>query len=122
MKPIVGITGSTGKTTTREIISKIFSTQWKTFQNYKNGNDAFFIEKYKEQINETHEAVVLEYALIFANDIANCCRIIQPNVGIITNIGSAHIANFDYKMENLIKEKGELARNIKKRWDFITKR
>ena len=64
LKNIIAITGSSGKTTTKEMLASILQTQYKTFKSIANGNDAWYTSLYKKTIESSdHEAVVLEYGL-----------------------------------------------------------
>ena len=65
-------------------------------------------EKHKEEINDTHQAVVLEYGMAYPGIITNHCSIIQPNISIVTNIGLAHVGNFDGDVRGVAKAKSEL--------------
>ena len=110
---MIAVTGSTGKTTTKEIIAAILQTRWNILKSKDNGNDAWFMTEYIKQINETHQAVVLEYAMTFAGEITKSCRVIQPNISIITNVGSAHIGNFSASVLELAAAKSELIAEMK---------
>ena len=105
---VVAVTGSTGKTTTREMIASILQLRWKIFKTTGNGNDAWFTSQYANQIDNSHQAIVLEYGMRFSGDIKKSCDLIPPSIGIITNVGSAHIGNFDGNLVALAAAKSEL--------------
>lgn len=105
---IVGVTGSAGKTTTKEMIAAILSKRGKLFKTMYNLNLPQHTAKYKEQINPDHYAAILEFALKKTGHIANHCKLIQPDIGVITNIGTAHIGNFGGSVKELAKAKGEI--------------
>ncbi len=107
-RPIIGITGSCGKTTTRELIAALLATRWKVFKNHENGNNAWFIERYLTEIDASHKALVLEYGLRTPDCIRDCCALIQPNMAIITNIGRAHLGNFNANIQELVKAKAQI--------------
>ncbi|CAH2714994.1 UDP-N-acetylmuramoyl-tripeptide--D-alanyl-D-alanine ligase [Neobacillus rhizosphaerae] len=113
-RPIIAITGSAGKTTTKEMIASILQNRWKTFKSFENGNDVWFTSQYAKQLDPSYKAVVLEYGMRYSGDITKHCNLIQPNIGIITNVGSAHIGNFnDQGIEGVASAKSELILNIK---------
>lgn len=112
-KAIVGITGSCGKTTTRELTAKILSTRWKVFKNHENGNDAWFIKQYLKKLEQTsYDALVLEYGLRTPDCIRDCCQVIQPEIAVITNIGTAHLGNFKSDTHALVKAKAQIFHNL----------
>ncbi|KQY80780.1 hypothetical protein ASD24_17815 [Paenibacillus sp. Root52] len=107
-KPIVAITGSSGKTTTKEMIASILQTRWRTFKSVENGNDTWFTSQYKRQITSYHKAVVLEYGMKEKGDIKRHCELIQPTFGVITNVGRAHIGHFKDGLRGIASAKSEL--------------
>ncbi|MFF2479674.1 UDP-N-acetylmuramoyl-tripeptide--D-alanyl-D-alanine ligase [Paenibacillus sp. NPDC058071] len=107
-KPIIAITGSAGKTTTKEMLASILSQRWRTFKSFENGNDAWFISQYMKQIKAADQAIVLEYGMKMKGDIRSHCRLIKPWIGIITNIGKAHIGNFKDGILGIAAAKSEL--------------
>jgi UDP-N-acetylmuramoyl-tripeptide--D-alanyl-D-alanine ligase len=113
-KPIIAITGSSGKTTTKEMLASILNTQYKTFKSIANGNDAWYTSQYKKIIKSSdYEAIVLEYGLSKKGDITECCQLIQPNIGIVTNVDYAHIVNFNSNITDLALGKSELISGMK---------
>lgn len=106
-RPIIAITGSAGKTTTKEMIASILNTRFNIFKSIRNRNLSH-TERYAKSIKPHHQAVVLEYGLLKTGDIKNHCAIIQPNISVVTNIGSAHVGNFNSSLEQLAKEKSEI--------------
>ncbi|WCK53276.1 UDP-N-acetylmuramoyl-tripeptide--D-alanyl-D-alanine ligase [Aneurinibacillus sp. Ricciae_BoGa-3] len=112
-KPIIAITGSSGKTTTKEMIASILQRRRKTFKSIENGNDVWYTSQYVNQINDTYEAIVLEYGMTHSGNITQHCKLIQPNIGIITNVGTAHIGNFNDKVKGIALAKSELIKGMK---------
>ncbi|AXI00020.1 UDP-N-acetylmuramoyl-tripeptide--D-alanyl-D-alanine ligase [Sporosarcina sp. PTS2304] len=106
--PIIAITGSAGKTTTKAFLSSILSKKWKVFESKDYWNTTEHTKKHAEEINSSHQAVVLEYGMAYPGVITEHCRIIQPTVAIVTNIGLAHVGNFDGDPRNVAKAKSEL--------------
>ncbi|MEK4170280.1 YheC/YheD family protein [Lysinibacillus sp. FSL L8-0312] len=106
--PIIAITGSAGKTTTKAFVGSILSKKWNVFESKDYWNTTEHTKKHKEEINDTHQAVVLEYGMAYPGIITNHCSIIQPNISIVTNIGLAHVGNFDGDVRGVAKAKSEL--------------
>ncbi|WP_071395126.1 UDP-N-acetylmuramoyl-tripeptide--D-alanyl-D-alanine ligase [Bacillus tuaregi] len=109
---IIAVTGSAGKTTTKEMISAIVKQRGSIFKTMYNLNLPHHTAKYAGQINSTHYAAVLEYALSKPGHINMHCELLKPHIGVITNIGSAHIGRFDGDMTKLVEGKGELIEGL----------
>ena len=107
-KPIIAITGSAGKTTSKAFLGSILSKKWNIFESKDYWNTTEHTKKHAEEINASHKAVVLEYGMAYPGIITNHCSIIQPNISIITNIGLAHVGNFDGDIKGVAKAKSEL--------------
>lgn len=112
-RPIIAITGSAGKSTTKEMIASILERKLKIYKSNLNYNAYWVTKKHKKKINKSHEAIVLEYGMGSKGSIRKHCQAIQPNIGIITNVGTAHIGNFDNKIEGVAKGKSELIAGMK---------
>ncbi|MBM7648228.1 UDP-N-acetylmuramoyl-tripeptide--D-alanyl-D-alanine ligase [Bacillus ectoiniformans] len=107
-RPIIGITGSAGKTTTKAFLASILKTRLTIFDSKDNWNTTDHTRQHAEEINDSHEAVVLEYAMAYPGVIKVHCEIIQPNISIITNIGLAHVGNFDSDIKGVAAAKSEI--------------
>ncbi|BAQ64703.1 UDP-N-acetylmuramoyl-tripeptide--D-alanyl-D-alanine ligase [Geminocystis sp. NIES-3709] len=105
--PVIGITGSVGKTTTKELISAVLSTQGKVLKTEANYNNEIGVPKTLLQIDETHEYAVIEMAMRGEGEIALLTEIANPNIGLITNVGTAHIGRLGSR-EAIAKAKCEL--------------
>ena len=111
-KPIIAITGSAGKTTTKAFIASILSKKWSIFESKDYWNTTEHTKKHKELIDDSHKAVVLEYGMAYPGVIKNHCSIIQPNISVVTNIGLAHVGNFDGDIKGVAKAKSELIQGM----------
>ncbi|MBP1989177.1 UDP-N-acetylmuramoyl-tripeptide--D-alanyl-D-alanine ligase [Paenibacillus eucommiae] len=111
-RPIIAITGSAGKTTTKEMLASILQRRWKTFKSFQNGNDVWFTTQYTKQINASHRAVVLEYGMKHAGDIRRHCQLIRPDIGIVTNVGKAHMGHFNRGITGIAAAKSELIQHM----------
>ncbi|MED4585610.1 UDP-N-acetylmuramoyl-tripeptide--D-alanyl-D-alanine ligase [Brevibacillus choshinensis] len=109
-KPVISVTGSAGKTTTKEMISSILSRRWNIYKSLYNKNFLGNTRAHARRITEEHKAVVLEYGILGSGHIKRHCEMIQPSIGVITNIGTAHIGNFGGKMSGIAMAKSELIR------------
>lgn len=105
--PIIGITGSNGKTTTKELIQEVLSTTFKTFATQGNLNNHIGVPLSVLSITPAHEIAVIEMGANHIGEIASLCAISQPTHGLITNIGKAHIGLFG-GFEGVIRAKSEL--------------
>ncbi|MCM3743092.1 YheC/YheD family protein [Sporosarcina luteola] len=106
--PIIAITGSAGKTTTKAFLSSILSKKWNVFESKDYWNTTEHTKKHASEINSSHQAVVLEYGMAYPGVITEHCQIIQPNMSIVTNVGLAHVGNFNGDPRGVAKAKSEL--------------
>ncbi|WP_252503366.1 YheC/YheD family protein [Sporosarcina sp. Marseille-Q4943] len=106
--PIIAITGSAGKTTTKAFLSSILSKKWNIFESKDYWNTTEHTKKHAAEINSSHQAVVLEYGMAYPGVITEHCRIIKPNMSIVTNVGLAHVGNFNGDPRGVAKAKSEL--------------
>jgi len=105
--PIIGLTGTNGKTTTKELINAVLSQKFKTLATQGNLNNHIGVPLTILTINNTHEMAVIEMGANHQKEIALLCSIAQPTHGLITNVGKAHLEGFG-GVEGVKKGKGEL--------------
>ena len=111
--PVVGLTGTNGKTTTKELINAVLSQKFKTLATQGNLNNHIGVPLTILSINSTHEMAVIEMGANHQKEIELLCSISQPSHGLITNIGKAHLEGFG-GVEGIKKGKGEL-------YDFLSR-
>lgn len=109
--PILGITGTNGKTTTKELISAVLAQKYRVAYTRGNLNNHIGVPLTLLQMTADTEFGVVEMGANHPGEIGFLCQIAQPNYGIITNIGKAHLEGFG-SFEGVVKTKGEL-------YDFI---
>lgn len=105
--PLVAITGSNGKTSTKEMVSAVLRTKYRVLQNAGNLNNHIGLPATLLGLTDSHDVVVTEMGTNQPGDIAYLCSIAQPTHGMITNIGRAHIERL-LSREGIAEEKGAL--------------
>ncbi|MCB0308216.1 MAG: UDP-N-acetylmuramoyl-tripeptide--D-alanyl-D-alanine ligase [Bdellovibrionales bacterium] len=110
-KKIIAITGSNGKTTTKEIIYSILSAHVQTIKSPGTWNNHLGIPLTLLMIKNSHELAVLEMGMNHQGEIENYCQIAKPDIGVITNIGHAHIGELG-SIEAIARAKAELFENL----------
>ncbi|BDD05067.1 UDP-N-acetylmuramoyl-tripeptide--D-alanyl-D-alanine ligase [Aureibacter tunicatorum] len=105
--PVLGITGSNGKTTTKELLHEILDKKYNVLATKGNLNNHIGVPLTLLNLNPEHEFAIIEMGANKVGDIAELCSIAEPNYGIITNIGKAHIGPFG-GFEGVIRAKSEL--------------
>ena len=105
--PIIGIVGSNGKTTTKELVSRVLAEKFEVYATQGNLNNHIGVPLTLLAMDRNTEFGVVEMGASAQKEIELLCSISQPNYGIITNIGNAHLEGFGGK-EGIAKGKGEL--------------
>ena len=109
--PVIGITGTNGKTTTKELINAVLSSTYKTTCTQGNLNNHIGVPLTLLSIKPTDEMAIVEMGANHPGEIDALCKIAKPTFGLITNIGVAHIEGFGSK-ENIIKTKKALYQHV----------
>ncbi|MDD4201943.1 MAG: UDP-N-acetylmuramoyl-tripeptide--D-alanyl-D-alanine ligase [Candidatus Omnitrophica bacterium] len=109
--PIVAITGSAGKTSTKEIIAFLLSKSYKVLKTEGTKNNFIGVPLTLFQLKKTHEVGVVELGTNSPGEISRLSQIVQPDVGVITNVGDAHLKGFKTRL-NVLKEKKELINSL----------
>lgn len=110
--PVIGITGSNGKTTTKELVHAVLSAQFKTLCTQGNLNNHLGVPFTLLELNEQHEMAIIEMGANKPGDIQELVEIAEPTCGLITGIGAAHIEGFG-SLEGVIKTKSEMYNFLK---------
>ncbi|WP_317039329.1 UDP-N-acetylmuramoyl-tripeptide--D-alanyl-D-alanine ligase [Roseivirga sp. 4D4] len=109
--PFIGITGSNGKTTTKELMRDVLSQKYKVHATQGNFNNHIGVPLTLLQIDESIEIAIIEMGANKVGDIAELCGIADPTHGLITNIGKAHLEGFG-GVEGVIRGKSELYHHL----------
>lgn len=109
--PVLAITGTNGKTTTKELVKSVLSVKYKVCATEGNLNNHIGVPLTLLGIGDDAEFAIVEMGASAPGEISSLCRIALPDYGIITNVGKAHLAGFG-SFENVVAAKGEL-------YDFI---
>ncbi|MCI8446648.1 MAG: UDP-N-acetylmuramoyl-tripeptide--D-alanyl-D-alanine ligase [Bacilli bacterium] len=104
---VIAITGSVGKTTTKELISNILSKKYKVLKSEGNKNNRIGIPQTIFKLTEDIDYLVLELGMNHLHEIDVLSNLVKPDIGVITNIGSAHIGNLGSK-KNILNAKMEI--------------
>ncbi len=104
---IIAITGSNGKTTTKEMLAAILSQQFVTLKSQASFNNEVGVPLSLLQIASEHQVCVLEIGMSAKGELRDLARIAKPDIGIVTNVGPAHLANFK-STDEIAQAKAEL--------------
>ena len=104
---VIGVTGSSGKTTTKEAIAAVLQKRYAVFKNIGSYNGRYGLAISLGELTADHEVAVLEMACDSFGEISELARITQPNVGVITTINRTHLAYLG-SLNNIAAEKGRL--------------
>jgi UDP-N-acetylmuramoyl-tripeptide--D-alanyl-D-alanine ligase len=109
--PVIGITGTNGKTTTKELVASVLCAKYNVLFTQGNLNNHIGVPLTLLKIDQTHDIAVIEMGANHEGEIKLLASIAEPNYGLITNVGKAHLEGFG-SFEGVIRTKGEL-------YDFI---
>jgi UDP-N-acetylmuramoyl-tripeptide--D-alanyl-D-alanine ligase len=104
---VVGITGSTGKTSTKDLVAAVLSSKFKVFKTLGNFNNEIGLPMMIFKLDKTYDVAILEMGMSDFGEIHRLCDVARPDIAIITNIGMSHIENLKTR-ENILKAKMEV--------------
>lgn len=110
--PVIAITGSNGKTTTKDMVAKVLSSKFKVLSTEGTKNNHIGLPLTLLKLDNTYQAVVLEIGTNHFGEIEYLSSIASPNIGVITNIGPSHLKYFQ-NLKGVFTEKRSLLRNLK---------
>lgn len=110
--PVVGVTGSVGKTSTKDIIASVISKKYNTLKTEGNFNSNIGLPLTILRLKEEHEAAVIEMGMNHKGEIDYLSNIAEPTVSVITNVGTSHIGNLGSR-ENILRAKLEILNGMK---------
>jgi len=116
--PIIGITGTNGKTTTKELIAAVLSQKYNVLYTQGNFNNDVGVPKTLFRLSNEHEIAVIEMGASHPGDIKTLAETAEPTCGLITNVGKAHLQGFG-SFEGVIKTKCELYDFLRKQQDSL---
>lgn len=111
--PVIGLTGSVGKTTTKEMTALVMESEYETLKTQGNLNNDIGMPMTLFNIDESTQAAVIEMGMNHKDEIARLTVVSRPDVGIITNVGVSHIENLGSR-ENILLAKLEILEGMKK--------
>lgn len=112
-KPLIAITGSVGKSTTKELVAQILETKYNILKTEENQNNDLGLALTLSKITDNHDMIVVELGMNHLKEIEKLSRMCIPSTAIITNIGTSHIGNLQTQ-ENILKAKMEITKYLKK--------
>lgn len=108
----IGITGSAGKTTTKEMLAAVLMRKYKTLKSYGNLNVFSSLPLHLMRLNYQHRMAVLEMGMASFGNIRSQCQVVHPKLGIVTNVGEAHAGSLGSSLGGVVKAKQELVDGI----------
>ncbi|MBR1376549.1 MAG: UDP-N-acetylmuramoyl-tripeptide--D-alanyl-D-alanine ligase [Bacilli bacterium] len=109
--PLIAITGSVGKTTTKELLDHILSSKYKVLKNDGNKNNYIGISETMFKLNNDYDVVILEVGMNHFGEIDEISKAIKPEIATITNIGTSHIGYLG-SVKNILKAKMEIVNGM----------
>ncbi len=111
-KRVIGITGSAGKTTTKDTVAQVLESRFRVHKSHGNLNNHYGLPLQLLKLQPEHEVAILEMGMSNAGEIAALCRIAAPDWGIVTNVGRAHAENFSDGQAGIARAKYELIASL----------
>jgi UDP-N-acetylmuramoyl-tripeptide--D-alanyl-D-alanine ligase len=111
-KRVIGVTGSAGKTTTKEAVAEVLAARFRVLRSQGNLNNEFGLPLQLLKLEPEHDVAVVEMGMSHTGEIAALARIAHPDWGVITNVGSAHAQNFPDGIAGIARAKYELVQGL----------
>lgn len=105
--PVIGISGSVGKTTTKEMIAAVMETKYRTLKTYRNLNSQIGVAQMMFELDEDTQIAVIEMGISLPGEMDRLADMVRPSCAVLTNIGVSHIGNLRSR-ENICAEKGKM--------------
>jgi UDP-N-acetylmuramoyl-tripeptide--D-alanyl-D-alanine ligase len=113
-KRVIGVTGSAGKTTTKECIAQVLSTKFNVLKTEGNFNNHFGVPLTLLRLEPEHEVLVLEMGMNHAGEIRALAKIAEPDWGVVSNVAAVHLEFFEDGIEGIARAKYELVESLPK--------
>jgi UDP-N-acetylmuramoyl-tripeptide--D-alanyl-D-alanine ligase len=110
-KPVVGVTGSAGKTTTKEAIAHVLSSRYRVLKSEGNFNNHFGLPLMLLKLEPEHDMAVIEMGMSHAGEISALAKIAQPEIGVVTVVAPVHLEYFD-SLASIARAKYELIESL----------
>jgi UDP-N-acetylmuramoyl-tripeptide--D-alanyl-D-alanine ligase len=110
-KPLVGVTGSAGKTTTKEAIAHVLGTRFRVLKSEGNFNNHFGLPLMLLKLHPEHDVAVIEMGMSHSGEIRALAKIAQPEIGVVTNVAPVHLEFFD-SLAGIARAKYELIESL----------
>ena len=110
--PVIGITGSTGKTTTKDLLATLLGVRYRVLKSEGNLNNEYGVPLTLLRLEPSHEVAVLEMAMTHRGEIRKLCATAEPNIGLVTNVAPVHLESFD-SVDEIAQAKRELIQGLR---------
>jgi UDP-N-acetylmuramoyl-tripeptide--D-alanyl-D-alanine ligase len=109
---VIGVTGSAGKTTTKEAVAQVLGARFRVLKSEGNLNNYYGMPLQLLKLEPEHEVAVIEMGMSFAGEIARLASVAEPDWGVVTNVAAVHTQNFADGIEGVAKAKRELVESV----------
>ncbi|WP_380705800.1 UDP-N-acetylmuramoyl-tripeptide--D-alanyl-D-alanine ligase [Salinithrix halophila] len=110
--PVIGITGSTGKSTTTTMVDAILKQTHRVVRTHGNLNTFFYLPTYLLRLSPADDILLLEMGMSSLHNIARQCQVVRPHVGVVTNVGEAHVGSLG-GLDQVVRAKQEMIDGVR---------